>query len=78
MRKFWAAAVLVLFLAPAVFAGQPFNEDSPEQRTMPPVIVNIDTPPVPPSDNTGAYIAAAGVVLAAGIGYLGVRKSRKG
>ncbi len=77
MRKFWAAAILALFLAPAAFAGQPFDEDSPEQRTMPPEIVVV-TPPPAKADHTAIYVGALSAILVAGITTFGVVKSRKG
>ncbi len=73
MRLFAATFILGLFLGTAALAGGP-SGDGPEQQMAQTKVVVVQ----PEGDNTAAYVTAFGVIAAAGIGYLGVRKSRKG
>ena len=65
-----------LLVAGAAFAGGGDYNDMPQQQVAMPqtkvVVVQ------PEGDNTAAYVTAGAVIVAAGIGYLGVRKNRKG
>jgi len=63
-----------LLVAGAVFAGGGDFNDMPQQQMSGKIVVNV---PAPPADHTAAYVTAAGVIVAAGIGYLGVRANRK-
>jgi hypothetical protein len=67
MRLFAATFILSLFLGAAALAG-----GGPEQQMAQVVVVQ------PEPDHTAIYVGAVATVLAAGIGYLGVRRSRKG
>lgn len=66
---------LGLLVAGAAFAGGGDFNDSPQQMAMPQTKVVVVQPG---GDNTAAYVTAAAVIVAAGIGYLGVRRNRKG
>lgn len=74
MRKFLAAAVLALFLAPAAFAGQA-GGDMPQQQMAPPVVV------VPTNTGNGnsnwvvpVTVAALGALGVVGAAYVSRRK----
>ena len=71
MRLFAATFILSLFLGTAALAGGP-SGDGPEQQMAQVVVVQ------PEPDHTAIYVGAVATLLAAGIGYLGVRRSRKG
>jgi hypothetical protein len=67
MRLFVATFILSLFLGTVALAGGGL-----EQQMAQVVVVQ------PEPDHTAIYVGAVATVLAAGIGYLGVRRSRKG
>ncbi len=75
MRSLLAAVVLTLFLVPAAFAGGGNFDEMPQQQMAAQTKIVVVQPR---GDNTAAYVAAAAVIVAAGIGYLGVRRNRKG
>jgi hypothetical protein len=73
MRHALLTAIVILWATVAYAGGGNFDQEQ-EQMSAPQskvVVVN------PPSDNTAIYVGAAATVLAAGIGYLGVRHQRK-
>jgi hypothetical protein len=75
MKILLATAVTALFLLIPFAAMAGGGLDTPEQMALPQTKVVVVQPN---GDNTAAYVAAAAVVVAAGIGYLGVRKNRRG
>jgi hypothetical protein len=74
MRKLLVVIGFSLLVAGASLAGGGNFDDMPQQQMAPQGKVVVVAPP---SDNTGAYIAAMATVVAAGLGYLGVRQARK-
>ncbi len=75
MRKFLLTLGFGLLVAGTAFSGGGGNFDDMQQQQMSgKIVVNVDTLP---RDNTAVYVAAAATVMAAGLGYLGVRQARK-
>ncbi len=78
MKKLLLALGFSLLVAGSAFAGGPSGDEPMQQQMAPQGKIVVNLPPAPPRDNTAAYVTAAAVVVAAGIGYLGVRRNRKG
>jgi hypothetical protein len=69
----WAALVVgQLYLSSLVYAGG--GDFGPEQRAVPQTKVVVVQPD---GNNTAIYVGAVATILAAGIGYLGVKHSRR-
>ena len=73
MRLFAATFIFSVFIGTSAFAMGGWEE--PEQQKMAPQTKVVVVQPEP--DHTAIYVGAVATVIAAGIGYLGVRRSRK-
>lgn len=75
MYRFLATAVFVLCVATMAMGG--YSEDSPEQRTMPPVVVVTPTPPAPDSYGwvTPVAVAAVGTMGLLGAAWISRKRN---
>lgn len=75
MRKFWATIGLLIFWAPAVFAGGGWD-DTPQQVAPPPKVVVVN--PSPAQDENGwvvpVCVAALGTIGALGAAVITTRR----